>query len=86
MRRKGIPVTDDKTPIAGDRLGQGEPGRPAVGRGPNAGGGFSQEDYHHPAAGWGAIEAASEAAAAEAAGFACTSITRRYGSLSICAE
>jgi len=27
---------------------------PAVGFGPNRGGGFSQEDYHHPAAGWGA--------------------------------
>jgi molybdopterin-dependent oxidoreductase alpha subunit len=26
----------------------------AVGFGPNAGGAFSQEDYHHPAAGWGA--------------------------------
>jgi molybdopterin-dependent oxidoreductase alpha subunit len=25
-----------------------------VGRGPNAGGEFSQEDYHHPSAGWGA--------------------------------
>jgi hypothetical protein len=25
-----------------------------VGRGPNAGAEFSQEDYHHPAAGWGA--------------------------------
>src|SRR3977135_3966173 len=47
-------MTDDKTPTAGDLLGQGEPGRPAVGRGPNAGGEFSQEDYHHPAAGWGA--------------------------------
>lgn len=27
---------------------------PAVGFGPNAGGGFSQKDYTHPAAGWGA--------------------------------
>jgi hypothetical protein len=26
----------------------------AVGFGPNAGGTFSQEYYHHPAAGWGA--------------------------------
>jgi hypothetical protein len=25
----------------------------AVGFGPNRGGDFSQEDYHHPAAGWG---------------------------------
>ncbi len=28
--------------------------RAAVGFGPNVGGSFSQEDYHHPAAGWGA--------------------------------
>src|SRR5713101_3906495 len=28
--------------------------KPAAGFGPNAGGTFSQEDYHHPAAGWGA--------------------------------
>ena len=28
--------------------------KPAAGYGPNAGGPFSQEDYHHPAAGWGA--------------------------------
>ena len=60
MRTKGIPVTDDKIPIAGDRLGQGEPGRPAVGRGPNAGGGFSQEDYQHPAAGWGAARSVAK--------------------------
>jgi len=60
MQTKGIPVTDDKIPIAGDRLGQGEPGRPAVGRGPNAGGGFSQEDYHHPAAGWGAARSVAK--------------------------
>jgi molybdopterin-dependent oxidoreductase alpha subunit len=32
----------------------GKPSEPAVGFGPNAGGKFSQEDYHHPAAGWGA--------------------------------
>jgi hypothetical protein len=25
---------------------------PTVGFGPNAGGEFSQENYHHPAAGW----------------------------------
>ena len=30
--------------------------RPATGCGPNAGGAFSQEDYHHPAAGWGAAK------------------------------
>ena len=28
--------------------------QPAVGFGPNTGGAFSQEDYHHPAAAWGA--------------------------------
>jgi molybdopterin-dependent oxidoreductase alpha subunit len=28
--------------------------KPAMGFGPNRGGNFSQEDYHHPAAGWGA--------------------------------
>src|SRR6201995_5062098 len=27
--------------------------QPAIGFGPNRGGNFSQEDYHHPAAGWG---------------------------------
>jgi molybdopterin-dependent oxidoreductase alpha subunit len=30
------------------------PIRPATGYGPNTGGAFSQEDYHHPSAGWGA--------------------------------
>jgi molybdopterin-dependent oxidoreductase alpha subunit len=29
---------------------------PAVGFGPNTDGGFSQQDYHHPAAGWGAAK------------------------------
>ena len=33
--------------------------KPAVGFGPNAGGAFSQEDYHHPAAGWGAAKSVS---------------------------
>ena len=49
-------MTDDKKPNSGDLLGQGEPGHPAVGRGPNAGGEYSQEDYHHPAAAWGAAK------------------------------
>src|SRR5262245_14890214 len=31
----------------------------AVGFGPNAGGSFSQKDYHHPAAGWGAAKSVS---------------------------
>ena len=30
--------------------------KPAVGFGPNREGAFSQEDYHHPAAGWGAAK------------------------------
>ncbi|BBY30316.1 FdhF/YdeP family oxidoreductase [Mycolicibacterium sediminis] len=38
----------------GDELGHGAPGAPAVGRGPNRGGEFSQEDDRAPAAGWGA--------------------------------
>jgi molybdopterin-dependent oxidoreductase alpha subunit len=46
--------------IPGDRLGQGEPGRPAVGRGPNRGGEFSQEDYSHPTAGWGAARSVAK--------------------------
>ena len=53
-------MTDDNTTIAGDLFGQGEPGRPAVGRGPNAGGEFSQQDYHHPAAGWGAARSVAQ--------------------------
>ena len=53
-------MTADKTHTAGDQLGQGEPGRPAVGRGPNVGGEFSQEDYHHPAAGWGAARSVAK--------------------------
>src|SRR5260370_7144945 len=58
--RKGVPMRDDTTPTAGGLLGQGEPGRPAVGRGPNVGGEFSQEDYHHPAAGWGAARSVAK--------------------------
>ena len=53
-------MTDDKIPIAGDLFGQGEPGHPAVGRGPNAGGDFSQQDYHHPSAGWGAARSVAK--------------------------
>jgi hypothetical protein len=60
---EGHPRRNDKKPIAGDLLGQGEPGRPAVGWGPNAGGEFSQEDYHHPAAGWGAARSVAKALA-----------------------
>src|ERR1700721_1782474 len=32
----------------------------AVGFGPNASGAFSQENYHHPAAGWGAAMSVTE--------------------------
>jgi hypothetical protein len=52
-------VTDDKQPIPGDLLGQGEPGRPAVGRAERRGE-FSQEDYHHPSAGWGAARSVAK--------------------------
>src|SRR5260370_8222432 len=34
--------------------------KPAIGFGPNRGGDFSQEDYHHPAAGWGAAISVSK--------------------------
>ena len=34
--------------------------KPAIGFGPNGGGDFSQEDYHHPAAGWGAAISVSK--------------------------
>jgi molybdopterin-dependent oxidoreductase alpha subunit len=37
-----------------DRILDKSPTSSAKGCGPNAGGAFSQEDYHHPAAGWGA--------------------------------
>src|ERR1700682_1082765 len=53
-------MTDDNTHTVGDLLVQGEPGRPAVGRGPHVGGEFSQEDYHHPAAGWGAARSVAK--------------------------
>ena len=53
-------MTDDKQPIKGDLLGRGAPGRPAAGRGPNNGGEFSQEDYHHPSAGWGAARSVAK--------------------------
>ena len=53
-------MTNGKTHISGGLLGQGEAGRPAAGRGPNAGGQFSQEDYHHPAAGWGAARSVAK--------------------------
>ncbi|MDT5125886.1 MAG: hypothetical protein QOH54_1530, partial [Mycobacterium sp.] len=53
-------MTEDTTPTAGGLLGQGAPGRPAVGRGPNTGGEYSQQDYHHPAAGWGAARSVAK--------------------------
>jgi molybdopterin-dependent oxidoreductase alpha subunit len=39
------------------------PGVPALGRGPAGGGEFSQHDYHHPAAGWGAAVSVAQVAA-----------------------
>ncbi|MDT4997988.1 MAG: hypothetical protein QOK12_93 [Mycobacterium sp.] len=53
-------MTGETTPTAGGLLGQGEPGRPAVGRGPNTGGEYSQQEYHHPAAGWGAARSVAK--------------------------
>jgi molybdopterin-dependent oxidoreductase alpha subunit len=53
-------MAENKMPITGGLLGQGEPGRPAMGRGPNAGGAFSQKDYDHPAAGWGAARSVAK--------------------------
>jgi molybdopterin-dependent oxidoreductase alpha subunit len=53
-------MPDENSTTAGELFGQGQPGRPAVGRGPNAGGEFSQEDYHHPAAGWGAARSVAK--------------------------
>jgi anaerobic selenocysteine-containing dehydrogenase len=35
------------------------PGQPALGRGPIPDGGYSQHQYEHPAAGWGAAESVS---------------------------
>jgi molybdopterin-dependent oxidoreductase alpha subunit len=57
---EGIAMPDENSTTAGELFGQGQPGRPAVGRGPNAGGEFSQEDYHHPAAGWGAARSVAK--------------------------
>ncbi|MDT5412784.1 MAG: hypothetical protein QOG14_5004, partial [Mycobacterium sp.] len=31
-----------------------------MGRGPNTGGEYSQQDYHHPAAGWGAARSVAK--------------------------
>jgi molybdopterin-dependent oxidoreductase alpha subunit len=42
-----------------ERASDLEETKPAVGLGPNAGGAFSQEDYDHPAAGWGAAKSVS---------------------------
>ena len=39
---------------------QSDGAKPAIGFGPNRGGDFSQEDYHHPAAGWGAAISVSK--------------------------
>lgn len=46
-----------------DELGRGAPGRPAVGRGPNRGGEFSQNDDHAPSAGWGAARSVARVVA-----------------------
>src|SRR6516164_2025152 len=43
-----------------DISNQSDGAKPAIGFGPNRGGVFSQEDYHHPAAGWGAAISVSK--------------------------
>jgi molybdopterin-dependent oxidoreductase alpha subunit len=54
----GRTLPEESVGIPARRHGHGEvdepPIRPATGSGPNDGGAFSQEDYHHPSAGWGA--------------------------------
>ena len=50
-------------PSRGDGLGRGAPGVPAVGRGPNRGGPFSQEDDRAPSAGWGAARSVARVVA-----------------------
>ncbi|MET0456288.1 MAG: FdhF/YdeP family oxidoreductase [Mycobacterium sp.] len=47
----------------GDRFGRGAPGVPALGRGPNRGGSFSQSDDHAPSAGWGAARSVARVVA-----------------------
>jgi molybdopterin-dependent oxidoreductase alpha subunit len=41
----------------------GEPGMPALGRGPDANGGLRRRDYHHPSAGWGAARSSARVVA-----------------------
>ena len=43
-----------------DISNQSDGAEPAIGFGPNRGEAFSQEDYHHPAAGWGAAISVSK--------------------------
>ncbi|MFI6453888.1 FdhF/YdeP family oxidoreductase [Streptosporangium amethystogenes] len=50
----GGPLMADDILASGENFGQGMPGVPARGRGPNTGEPFSRRDYRHPAAGWGA--------------------------------
>ena len=46
--------------IPGTESNQSDGAKPAVGFGPNRLGASSQEDYHHPAAGWGAAVSVSK--------------------------
>lgn len=45
--------------VNSEKASESEEPKPAVGFGPNRGGAFSQKDYHHPAAGWGAAKSVS---------------------------
>ncbi|KAA0082479.1 formate dehydrogenase [Mycolicibacterium sp. P9-64] len=56
-----------KQPSLGDELGRGTLGVPAVGRGPNRGAPFSQEDDHAPSAGWGAARSVARVVATSGA-------------------
>jgi molybdopterin-dependent oxidoreductase alpha subunit len=54
-----MPPRSDETHNAEQRMLGAIPGEPALGRGPIADGGYSQHEYEHPAAGWGAARSVS---------------------------
>ena len=55
-------AADDDGSGARDRMLGSVPGAPAVGRGPAPDGGFSRQEYDHPAAGWGAARSVGQPA------------------------
>jgi molybdopterin-dependent oxidoreductase alpha subunit len=57
------PARSSSTGSAARRMLGAAPGVPALGRGPASEGPFSQHDYHHPAAGWGAAVSVARVAA-----------------------